>query len=288
MLINTIFTLLWAVTVVAAFPFFSLSKWQISRRSVQAVTEPQVAEAAPSAAPAQGGFCGSVPVEKPVTETPTQIDEKTENDSQKESAAPSQTLAPSVHWSWDTSALKNVEPIPAKQDSRMYYGASGTVIRANNYFDRLISDLAADPTKEGYFAFLTYRFTLPSINLDHTDHVSVEYTQNDNLQIKFSTRDSFERATGSWETDNELLLIATAKGCAGPSAEDRCYFRATGVEVDREKWTFIASGKTEHPENVMESAETEWGLWAPEKTGRGNSTRPGGNPFNHTANGLVK
>lgn len=135
---------------------------------------------------------------------------------------------------------------------------------------------------------MTYRFTLPSVNLDHSDHVNIEYTENSNLVIKFKTSESFERATRSWEAGKDLLLIATAKGCTGPSTEDRCFFRATGLTVDQEKQTVIANGAPEHPENVMDSAETEWGLWAPHNTTAGNFTRPAGSSFNYTANASGK
>ncbi|KAJ3497743.1 hypothetical protein NLG97_g1668 [Lecanicillium saksenae] len=270
MLFNTILSLLWAATLVAAFPFLSLPKWYSSSRSVEAANvEARATETVSSTAGAPGGFCGWVPVEKPVNPT---VD-STASDSQKsgnkpddESSAASQTLPPSVHWSWDTSLLKNVEPVAAKDDSHMYYGES-------------------DPTKEGYFAFLTYRFTLPSVNLDHSDHVNAEYTKDGSLKVIFKTSDSFERATSSWSTDKDLLLIATAKGCTGPSAEDRCYFRATTLAVDREAKTVTATGAPEHPENVMESAETEWGLWAPHNSTFGNSTASAGKSFNYTANG---
>ncbi|KAJ6779292.1 hypothetical protein PWT90_07907 [Aphanocladium album] len=270
MLFNTIFTLFWAATFAAAFPFFSLPTWHSSPRSVEtASVEPVAAETAPSPAGAPGGFCGWVAVEKPAqpaTESTAQITQNSEDKPQDEPSAPSQTLTPSVHWSWDTTSLKNVEPVAAKEDSPMYYGES-------------------DPTKEGYFAFLTYRFTLPSVNLDHSDHAHAEYTNDGSLKVIFKTSDSFERATGSWNTDKDLLLIATAKGCTGPSAEDRCYFRATGIAVDKENKTVTATGAPEHPENVMESAETEWGMWAPHNSTFGNATASGGKSFNYTANG---
>lgn len=150
------------------------------------------------------------------------------------------------------------------------------------------TDYGTEPTKEGYFAFLTYRFTLPSVNLDHSDHLRVEYTKDSSLRIKFTTSESFERATGSWETGKELLLIATAKGCTGPSAEDRCFFRATDLTVDKDNQVVVAHGAPEHPENVMDSAETEWGLWAPHNTAGGNSTTSAGSSFNYTANASGK
>lgn len=135
MLFNTIFTFLWAVAFVSAFPFFSLPKWQSSRRNVEATTaEPQPTHAAPSPAAAQGGSCGWVAVEVPADEQPSLLpgqqagrQTQQENEGQKndEPSAPSQTLAPNVHWTWDTSALKNVEPIAPKEDSQMYYGVSG-------------------------------------------------------------------------------------------------------------------------------------------------------------------
>ncbi|KAM3522280.1 hypothetical protein NHJ13051_005770 [Beauveria bassiana] len=324
MLLNTIFTLIWAVAFAAAFPSLSLPKWQSSPRSVEpAKVEPQASQGAPGPVNEQGGFCGWVAVEVPVDEaTNKQIDQQanpqanqhtsqqtnqrisqqtnqqisqqgsqqgshqgsqqngqqngqktgqhTDNQKGDESSARSQTLAPSVHWTWDTSALKNVEPVAPKENSQMYYGIS-------------------EPAKEGYFAFLTYRFTLPSVNLDHCDHVDVEYTKESKMLLKFKTPESFERATESWDTDKELLLIATANGCTGPSPEDRCYFRATSLTVNKDKQVVVASGAPEHPENVMDSAETEWGFWTPRGTpaGHGNSSATG-NSFNYTNNSLEK
>ncbi|KAM0743850.1 hypothetical protein ACQRIT_001164 [Beauveria bassiana] len=324
MLLNTIFTLIWAVAFAAAFPSLSLPKWQSSRRSVEpAKVEPQASQGAPGPVNEQGGFCGWVAVEVPVDEaTNKQIDQQanpqanqhtsqqtnqrisqqtnqhisqqgsqqgshqgseqngqqngqktgqhTDNQKGDESSARSQTLAPSVHWTWDTSALKNVEPVAPKENSQMYYGIS-------------------EPAKEGYFAFLTYRFTLPSVNLDHCDHVDVEYTKESKMLLKFKTPESFERATESWDTDKELLLIATANGCTGPSPEDRCYFRATSLTVNKDEQVVVASGAPEHPENVMDSAETEWGFWTPRgmPAGHGNSTATG-NSFNYTNNSSGK
>ncbi|OAQ96877.1 hypothetical protein LLEC1_04347 [Akanthomyces lecanii] len=266
MLFDNILTLLWAAAFVAAFPFFSLPKWQSSRRNVGAIpVERETAQVAPSPAPSQGGFCGWVPVEVPVDEeSRQQTGQQSKDQKHDQASAPSQTLAPSVPRSWDTSSLKNVEPVAPKEDSQMHYGVS-------------------EPAEEGYYAFLTYRFTLRSINLDHSSHVSVEYTSNSNLVIKFKTSESFERATGSWDTGDDLLLIATAKGCPGPSAGDRCFYRATDLIVDHEKQTIVAKGAPEHPENVLDSAETEWGLWAPHNTTGGNFTRPAGSSFNYTA-----
>ncbi len=134
MLFNTIFTFLWAVAFVAAFPF-SLPKWQSPRRNVEATqVEPQASQAASSPAPAQGGFCGWVAVEVPADE---QSDQQIENQvgqqtgpqaqdqKHNQPSAPSETLAPGVHWTWDTSALGNIEPVAPKEDSQMYYGVSG-------------------------------------------------------------------------------------------------------------------------------------------------------------------
>ncbi|XWX00375.1 hypothetical protein V2A60_008395 [Cordyceps javanica] len=312
MLFNTILTFLWAAVLVSAFPSLSLpKKWQSSSRSVEAArSEAQDTQAATSAA-VPGGFCGWVAVEVPV-EVPIEVSAEEEsdqhdeqqhteeyseqhdeqhsnphsgqhseeyseqhpgqhseqqNDNQKhqEPSAPSQTLAPSVHWTWDTSSLKNVEPVAAKEDSQMYYGV-------------------AEPAKEGYFAFLTYRFTLPSVNLDHSKHVEVEYTESRDLLVKFKTSESFDRAAESWKSSEDLLLIATAKGCAGPSAEDRCYFRANSWTVNKQKREVVATGAPEHPENVMDSAKTEWGLWAPHGAAGSNSTGRAGGSFNYTAN----
>ncbi|OAA55199.1 hypothetical protein ISF_08120 [Cordyceps fumosorosea ARSEF 2679] len=290
MLFNTIFTLLWAAALVSAFPSLSLPKWSPSRRSsvAAAPAQPEPTLVTSDLATVPGGFCGWVAVEVPVEgpeETKTEEHtgqqqtgqqhsgqqhsgqqhggKQSQDEGQHRASAPSQTLAPSVHWSWDTSAVENVEPVAAKDDSKMYYGVS-------------------EPAKEGYFAFLTYRFTLPSVNLDHSNHVQVEYTKDSNLVVKFKTSDSFERAVESWETDKDLLLIATADGCTGPSAEDRCYFRATSCTVHVETRVIIAVGAPEHPENVMESAETEWGLWAPHSTPGANATGSAGNSFNYT------
>lgn len=122
MLVNYIFTLLWVASFAAAFPSFSWSKWQ--RRSAEpvaaAVAEVEVV-AEPSSV-AVGGFCGQV-VEVEKQPEPEPEPEKTKQ--QDGTAGPTETLAPSVHWSWDTKSLKNIEPVAAKEKSHMYYGQDG-------------------------------------------------------------------------------------------------------------------------------------------------------------------
>lgn len=123
MLFQTIFTLIWAATFAAAFPSFSLPKWSWSRSVVEAPPGAKVqaqetpVEIRDAAEP--GGYCFQVPVEHVKSE------HKTEEPPKQESAGPTQNLAPSVHWSCDTKALKYVEPIAPQQDSQVYYGQSG-------------------------------------------------------------------------------------------------------------------------------------------------------------------
>jgi hypothetical protein len=39
--------------------------------------------------------------------------------------APSVTLSPNVHWSYDTKPVENVIPVEPKKGSELYYGVSG-------------------------------------------------------------------------------------------------------------------------------------------------------------------
>lgn len=133
---------------------------------------------------------------------------------------------------------------------------------------------------------MTFHFTLPSVNLDHCDHVTVAYTKEGGMKMSFTRPDAFKRATESWDADKDMLLIANVEGCAGPTATDRCYFHATSITMDEKSQTVTATGAPEDPEKIMNYAETEWGMWAPHNsTGGGsvNATASQGQSFNYTS-----
>ncbi|KAK0624288.1 hypothetical protein B0T14DRAFT_495587 [Immersiella caudata] len=169
-------------------------------------------------------------------------------DSTWDHTGPLDTLMPAVHWNCDTMPATNVIPIKPGAGSNMYYGVS-------------------DPSKPGYFAFLTHFFTKPSVNLDHCHHVKrVEYSGG-GLVIAFRSREAYNHALKTWVLEDELILIAFIAGCGDHAKGERCFFRVRAVDLvfkDGELMV-IAGGKPCRPEDVTSGGETEWGWWKPPK-----------------------
>ncbi|KAK2590183.1 hypothetical protein QQS21_012134 [Conoideocrella luteorostrata] len=157
--------------------------------------------------------------------------------------APSVTLSPNVHWSYDTKAVKNVIPIEPKQGSELYYGVS-------------------DPSKSGHYAFLKYHFSLPSVNLDHTEHVTVKHDPGKGMIALFNNDDTFKRAMDTWPSKGGLILIAYTEGCGDYANRERCYFNVTGLEYNLKERSIVAKGSSKHPDQITTSGETEWGWWS--------------------------
>ncbi|KAF5010812.1 hypothetical protein FDECE_3055 [Fusarium decemcellulare] len=156
---------------------------------------------------------------------------------------PIATLEPAVHWSYDTRPVTNVIPIPADKGSQMYYGVD-------------------DPTKSGHYAFLTYYFKKPSVNLDHSDHASVQYGSN-GLTVTFTNREAFQHAADSWNPDGDMILVAFAQGCGDWAKGERCYFLASGFKVLKDEMTIVARGSPSDPNDIISKGDTEWGWWVP-------------------------
>ena len=110
---------------------------------------------------------------------------------------------------------------------------------------------------------MTFRFAMPSVNLDHTDHAEAEYTDDGKLKIRFNNPSAFQRAVNHWDSDKTLLFISHLAGCALPGLQDHCYFHATDLEVSEIDETISASGTPAYPDKLMNGAETEWGRWIP-------------------------
>ncbi|KAK0643282.1 hypothetical protein B0T16DRAFT_459448 [Cercophora newfieldiana] len=172
-------------------------------------------------------------------------------DSTWDHTGPLDTLMPAVHWNCDTMPATNVIPIKPGTGSNMYYGVS-------------------DPSKAGYFAFLTHFFTKPSVNLDHCHHVkTVEYSGGGGggLVIAFRSREAYNHAVKTWVLEDELILIAFVAGCGDHAKGERCFFRVRAADLvfkDGEL-VVIAGGKSCRPEDVTSGGETEWGWWKPPK-----------------------
>ncbi|KAG5988221.1 hypothetical protein E4U54_004729 [Claviceps lovelessii] len=120
---------------------------------------------------------------------------------------------------------------------------------------------AIDPSKSGHFAFLTYFFTLPSVNLDHTDHITVKYHDQDGIIAKFKNQAAFDHAVKSWSTREGLILIAHVPGCEGFTRGERCYFNVTDLQFKPHELSAVARGSSKHPDEITTSGETQWGWW---------------------------
>ncbi|KAJ6443387.1 transcription elongation factor spt6 [Purpureocillium lavendulum] len=163
------------------------------------------------------------------------------------SAETTATLAPNIHWGQDTKKVTNVVPIPPEKGSQLYYGNG-------------------DPSKKGQFGMITYNFISPSVNLDHSDHVTTHYDENDGLKVRFSNEDAFNHARNTWNpADKGLVLIAYTSGCEGHRNGERCFFKCSKVSVDRKKMTITAACQVRDPNDIISSAESQWGEWTPSK-----------------------
>ncbi|KAG6035382.1 hypothetical protein E4U41_006106 [Claviceps citrina] len=163
-------------------------------------------------------------------------------------AVKSTILHPNIHWSIDTSALTNIVPIHPLQGSELYYGVS-------------------DPLESGHFAFLTYYFKLPSVNIDHTDHVTVQYDAQVGITASFDNKEAFKHALDTWSAQDGLVLIAHVPGCGGYAQGERCYFSVSDLEFREQDLSVIARGSSKHPDEIATSGETEWGWWDGPKEG---------------------
>ncbi|KAI3544373.1 hypothetical protein CABS02_09775 [Colletotrichum abscissum] len=164
---------------------------------------------------------------------------------------PHVTLSPNIHWSCDTTPAANVIPIPPSKGFKMYYGVG-------------------DPAKAGAYAFVTYHFTAPSVNLDHCDHVAVVIYDSSDLVISFGSQDGYQNAVDTWNTDDGLILVAFAKGCGDYKKGDRCFFRVSSLKFHEGDFVITASGTPSHPDDIITVGETEWGRWTP----RGHHPQP--------------
>ncbi|KAF5242897.1 hypothetical protein FOXYS1_15334 [Fusarium oxysporum] len=180
------------------------------------------------------------------------------NDGDYDHHGPIATLLPAVHWDCDTQPATNVVPIPPEKGSQMYYGVN-------------------DPTQPGHFAFLTYYFKKPSVNLDHCDHVSNAKYGPDGLTITFSTSEAYNHAQDTWDKKSGMVLIAYIEGCGDWEQGERCYFQVTSLEFQKGGLIIVASGNPSQPEDIISFGETEWGWWQPREgrvkhPGSGSST----------------
>ncbi|KAI8280175.1 hypothetical protein K4K60_005054 [Colletotrichum sp. SAR11_57] len=122
-----------------------------------------------------------------------------------------------------------------------------------------------DPSKPGGFAFMTYWFSAPSVNLDHCDHVaSMDYTAGA-LTIVFASEEAYRHAVETWATDGGLILLAFIKGCGDHSKGERCYFVVSELDFGPPGYVVRANGKARHPDEIATSGSATWGHWSPRK-----------------------
>ncbi|RSL42218.1 hypothetical protein CEP54_015559 [Fusarium duplospermum] len=134
-----------------------------------------------------------------------------------------------------------------------------------------------DPHKGGQYAFLTYYFDTPSVNLDHCGHISsIEYGK-DGLTINFSSKEAYNHAYDSWKDDEDLILITYTEGCGDWAQGERCYFKVTGLVYKKGELCIIAIGVPSNPDDITAGGDTEWGYWEPRNPG-GHSPGSSGSP----------
>lgn len=184
------------------------------------------------------------------------------------------TLSPNIHWSWDTKDIANIEPIPPNMGSQMYYGIGGMIGPILRRESKLKKLMTTDPSKAGHFAFLTYHFTSPSVNLDHSEHMNVIYRGTSGLKITFAHQEAFKLASDTWVADEGLVLIVFARGCGDYHSGERCYFKVSELDFKSGDLVINASGKPTHPDEIISSGETEWGWWSPPKPHQSHTQSP--------------
>jgi hypothetical protein len=158
--------------------------------------------------------------------------------------APVATLKPNVHWDYDTKPASNVIPIPPKDGSNLYYGIN-------------------DPSKAGEYAWLTYFFKQPSVNLDHTDHIIDIKFSSDSLEMHFDSDEAWELAIETWSKKDELVLITYTEGCGAYETLDRCFFQVTKINWKEDEHSIVAEGQPTHPNEIISRGESEWGYYTP-------------------------
>lgn len=115
---------------------------------------------------------------------------------------------------------------------------------------------------------------MPSVNLDHTDHIGFQYTNDKTLKMTFSDATAFKNAKNTWATnDKGLLLIANAKGCAIHSDDDRCFFNTKSLNFDDASRSVVANGAAVDPDDVTSDGETTWGWHVPDSGDDGKSIK---------------
>ncbi|KAM4063224.1 hypothetical protein HRG_010216 [Hirsutella rhossiliensis] len=166
---------------------------------------------------------------------------------------PIATLSPNVHWDFDTKPAANVKPVMPGTGSQLYYGNG-------------------DPKKSGRFAFLTFYFDSPSVNLDHSDHVTVvsydaHISELATMTIRFASQQAFDYAASTWSAKDGLILVGYVRGCGDYDKGDRCYFVVAELEKSN-SLEFIVKGEAKRPDTISTGGETEWGHWVPREGGQ--------------------
>lgn len=151
-----------------------------------------------------------------------------------------QVLDPGVHWDLNTADMKHVVPISTQ---KLHYGITNS-------------------SEHGYVATIDMRFKLPSINLDHTDHIQEEVVDPSTFKMTFSGAESFKVASDTWKSNTgngSLLLITNADGCDRQLDGDRCFFRADSLQHDEAAKVITAKGVAVHLLDVITTGSAQWG-----------------------------
>ncbi|GJN70021.1 hypothetical protein PLICBS_004073 [Purpureocillium lilacinum] len=121
-----------------------------------------------------------------------------------------------------------------------------------------------DPLKKGQFGLITYNFISPSVNLDHSDWIKVDYDENEGLKVTFTNQDAFNHAKKTWlPKDKGLILIVFIDACEAYKSGERCYFKASNLDVSPDDMTIMVSAEPRHPNDLITSGESQWGWWDP-------------------------
>ncbi|KAF2147938.1 hypothetical protein K461DRAFT_283077 [Myriangium duriaei CBS 260.36] len=153
-------------------------------------------------------------------------------------------LAPAVHWTVSTG---NTQHAAANIQQSVYYTDDGI----------------ADPSIEHRFGSTTMNFSIPAVNLDHSDHVSIG-SADGQATVTFTNQAAFDAAESTWLAPSELLLLTYQPLCANFDAKDFCYILASNIKFDEASLSAIVDAQSVELRDYVISLTTEWGIYSPD------------------------
>ncbi|KAF2152859.1 hypothetical protein K461DRAFT_312395 [Myriangium duriaei CBS 260.36] len=152
-------------------------------------------------------------------------------------------LRPAVHW---TVAGDDLNHVHAKDSHALYYAD----------YEKAGVDM------EHHFGTTAVKYTVPAVNLDHSEFLNLDKTHN-SATIKFNNSASFDVAFQSWHGD-KVLLLTYSPICPAYNSHDFCYVLASRLHFDKISLTATADARIVDPTDYVTSVKFEYGLYSPQ------------------------